>query len=91
MQKPEPEQWREVAWGLTVGSQAGFLLVAPVLLGLVVGYVIDTQLKTLPLITLLLVLIGMITGPMLVYRWVLQRVAHRMEQQPPESSDHPES
>lgn len=89
-QEPQHEQWRDVAWGLTVGSQAGFLLVFPVLLGLALGYIVDTHLKTLPLFTLLLVLVGMIVGPVMVYRWVLQRVANRMQQRPPETSPPPE-
>lgn len=88
MQEPQQEHWQDLAWGLTVGSQAGFMLVFPVLLGLAVGYGLDTYLKTLPLFTLLLVLLGIIAGPVLVYRWVLQRVASRMKQK--ESSEPPQ-
>lgn len=71
----------DAAWVLGVGSQAGVTLAGLVLTGLVVGYLIDRQLGTLPWITLALTLIGAITGPILVYRMVTRAVRARIESQ----------
>lgn len=81
-QKP-PERWgtfRDIAWVLGVGSQAGLMLAVPVLLGLVVGYLLDRRLGTLPWITLVLTLIGIVSGPIMVYRLVTRAVRDRFEQ-----------
>lgn len=81
-QKP-PERWgtfRDVTWVLGVGSQAGLMLTVPVLLGLAVGYLLDQRLGTLPWITLVLTLIGVVSGPIMVYRLVTRAVKDRLEQ-----------
>lgn len=82
-QKPE-QQWADVAWVLAVGGQAGLMLAAPVLLGLVVGYLIDQWLGSLPWITLLLTFVGIIVGPIYIYRWVLKTVKVRLEHKGPD-------
>lgn len=83
-EKPKPEQtakpWGDAAWVLAMGSQAGLMLACPVLGALAVGYLVDRQLGTLPVITLILTFIGMIAGPVLVYRWVTRAVAARTGQ-----------
>ncbi len=73
-------QWSDTAWALAMGGQAGLMLACPVLGALALGYLIDRQLGTLPWITLVLTLFGMIVGPILVYRWVTRAVAARMGQ-----------
>ncbi|MBN1954521.1 MAG: AtpZ/AtpI family protein [Anaerolineae bacterium] len=71
---------RDTVWVLGVGSQAGVMLAAPVLLGLLAGYFLDKLLGTLPLFTLVFVLIGMIGGPIIVYRMVTRAVKSHLEQ-----------
>lgn len=80
-QKP-PEGWgtfRDIAWVLGIGSQAGLTLAVPVLLGLAVGYLLDRHLGTLPWITLVLTLVGIVSGPIMVYRLVTRAVKDRLE------------
>ncbi len=83
-QKPDVKQdakpWGDAAWVLAVGSQAGLMLACPVLGALAVGYLVDRQLGTLPWITLVLTFIGIVVGPIMVYRWVTRTVAARLGQ-----------
>lgn len=69
-----PKIPKDAWWVLSVGSQAGLMLVLPVLLGMAVGYWLDRQLGTLPWITLGLTLAGTVGGPVMVYRWVVLQV-----------------
>lgn len=71
----------ETWWVLSVGSQAGLMLVGPVLLGIAAGYWLDRQLGTLPVITLVLTLAGAVGGPIIVYRWVILQVGTYMNRQ----------
>ncbi len=71
----------ETWWVLSVGSQAGLMLVGPVLLGIAAGYWLDRQLGTLPVITLVLTLAGAVGGPIMVYRWVILQVGTYMNRQ----------
>lgn len=73
--------WGDIAWVLVMGAQGGLMLAAPVLAGLVVGYWLDTSLDTLPWITLVLALLGTVTGPLLLYRWVMSVVRRRIGRQ----------
>ncbi len=73
-------QWADAAWVLAIGGQAGFMLACPVLGALALGYVVDRQLGTLPWITLVLTLVGMVVGPVIVYRWVVRVVKARVDQ-----------
>lgn len=79
MKSRKPTDWKDMAWALALATQVGGAIAVPVLLGLVVGWWIDRQLNTLPLITLLLTLIATIGGPVLAYRWVTTAVDSRME------------
>ncbi len=85
--KPVPKIPGEAWWVLSVGSQAGLMLVLPVLLGLAGGYWLDRQLGTLPWITLALTLVGAISGPIMVYRWVVVQVGARMNRQDQSSQE----
>lgn len=72
--------WQDTLWVLAIGGQAGLLIAIPVLLGLGLGYLLDRTLDTLPWITLLLTVVGMVGGPILVYRWVSTTVKDKLEQ-----------
>jgi len=72
---------KNAVWVLAVGSQIGLSIALPVVLGLAVGYWIDTRLGSLPWITLLLTLIGTIAGPILAYRWAISTVRRRFEEE----------
>lgn len=65
---------KDAVWVLAVGSQLGLSIALPVIIGLAVGYWIDTRLGTLPWITLLLTLIGTVIGPIIAYRWVISTI-----------------
>ena len=71
---------KDAVWVLAVGSQLGLSIALPVILGLAVGYWIDTRLGTLPWITLVLTLIGAVVGPIFAYRWVISTVRTRFEE-----------
>lgn len=87
------DQWADIAWVLGIGGQAGLMLAFPVLLALALGYLLDRWLNTLPWITLVFMFLGMIAGPFLVYRWVVKRVARRIEHRPtpPPATSDPDS
>jgi ATP synthase protein I len=72
--------FKSAAWVLAMGSQLGLSIALPVLIGLAVGYWIDTRLGSLPWITLLLTLIGAISGPIVAYRWVITTIRKRLEE-----------
>ncbi len=73
-------KWQDTAWVLALGGQAGLLIAFPVLLGLAGGYFLDRALDTLPFITLFFTLIGIIGGPILVYRWINSTVRKRLQE-----------
>lgn len=72
-------KWQDTLWVLAIGGEAGLMIAVPVLLGLGAGYFLDRTLGTLPWITLLLTVAGMVGGPVLVYRWVSTTVKDRLE------------
>lgn len=78
------DRWGDVAWVLAISAQGGLMVALPVVGGLAVGYWLDGLFGTLPWITLGLVLIGAMIGPVLLYRWALtvvnQRVGQRIEE-----------
>ena len=76
---------KDAIWVLAVGSQLGLSIALPVIIGLAVGYWIDTRLHTLPWITLLLTLVGAVVGPIFVYRWVVSTIRKRFEEEGEES------
>ncbi len=72
------EDWKEAIWAIAVATQAGGAIAFPVLMGLAVGWWIDNRLHTLPWITLLLTLVGIVVGPIIAYRWVTGSVKQHM-------------
>ncbi|GEM_PF-441216 len=76
---------KDAVWVLAVGSQLGLSIALPVILGLTVGYWLDTRLHTLPWITLLLTLVGAVVGPIFAYRWVITTIRKRFEEEGEES------
>ncbi len=60
------------------------MIAAPVLIGIGVGYWLDSTIGTIaairvPIFSLVLAAIGSILGPITLYRWTVQAVQHRME------------
>lgn len=55
------------------------MIAFPVLIGLGLGFFLDRRLDTLPWLTLILTLMGMVGGPVLVYHWVQSTVRERLE------------
>ena len=80
MAKKQGVSFKDAVWVLAVGSQMGLSIALPVILALAVGYWLDTRLGTLPWITLLLVLVGTVSGPIIAYRWVTSAVRKRFEE-----------
>ena len=80
MAKKQGVGFKDAAWVLAVGGQLGLSIALPVIIGLAVGYWIDTRLGSLPWVTLLLTLVGTISGPIIVYRWVVHTMRKRFEE-----------
>ena len=72
-------KWFDVAWVLMMGAQGGLMISLPVLIGLALGFWLDNQFDTLPWISLGLVLVGAIIGPIMIHRWVTSSVAQQVE------------
>lgn len=72
-------KWIDAAWVLSMGARGGLVIVLPVFAGLVLGYWLDTQLGTLPFVSIALTLAGGIAGPIVLYRWVVSAVNQWME------------
>ena len=66
------------------------MVAGPVLLGLALGYTLDAMLGTLPWLTLGLVLVGTMLGPVFLYKWVTSVVKHRMNSKNSQSEERPE-
>ncbi|MGD1996254.1 MAG: AtpZ/AtpI family protein [Anaerolineae bacterium] len=79
-------KWGDVAWVLAISAQGGLMVALPVVGGLALGYWLDKHFGTLPWITLALVLIGAMSGPVVLYRWVLSVVKQREERKDEENS-----
>jgi len=73
------DRWKGIAWMLAISAQGGLMVALPVVGGLALGYWLDIQFGTLPWITLILTLIGAMSGPVLLHRWALSAVKRRME------------
>ena len=63
-------KWQDRIWVVSVAGQAGLFIAFPVILGFVVGLLIDRQLNTVILFSVLLAMAGFGGGVFLVYRWV---------------------
>ena len=80
MSKKYGTSFKDVVWVLAVASQSGLSIALPVLIGLAVGYWLDTRFGTLPWLALLLTLVGAAIGPVITYRWVISSVRRRLEE-----------
>lgn len=69
-QTNQETKWQDRIWVLSVAGQAGLFIAFPVILGFVVGLLIDRQLNTVILFSVLLAMTGFGAGVYLVYRWV---------------------
>ena len=75
----QKDKYRGAFWALAVGTQGGLMVALPVVIALALGYWLDRQFGTLPWITLGLTLIGAISGPIVLFRWVTRVVKRRTE------------
>jgi F0F1-type ATP synthase assembly protein I len=73
------DKWGDIGWMLAISAQGGLMVAMPVVVGLAVGYMLDRHFGTLPWLTLVLTLIGAMSGPVLLHRWALSAVKRRME------------
>ena len=80
-EEPIQTKWQERIWILAVAGQAGFLIAFPVIVGVAVGIMLDRQLNTIILFTILLATAGFGAGAFLVYRWVKTTVYKRLQKQ----------
>ncbi len=78
------EQIKEVTkhlWILGLSIQAALVIALPVLLGLGVGWWLDGLLNSFPWITVVLTAVGILAGPIIVYRWVTRKVEQRLRKE----------
>lgn len=69
-QTNQDTKWQERIWVLSVAGQAGLFIAFPVILGFVVGLLLDRQFNTVILFSVLLAMAGFGGGVYLVYHWV---------------------
>ena len=69
-QTNQDNKWQDRIWVVSVAGQEGLFIAFPVILGFVVGLLIDRQLNTVILFSVLLAMAGFGGGVFLVYRWV---------------------
>ena len=69
-QTNQDTKWQDRIWVVSVAGQAGLYIAFQVILGFVVGLLIDRQLNTVILFSVLLAMAGFGGGVFLVYRWV---------------------
>jgi len=72
-------EWMDAAWVLVMGAQGGLMIALPVLVGLALGFWLDSQFGTLPWISIVLTLVGATIGPIMLYRWVTSSVTTHLE------------
>jgi len=78
------KQLKEVTkhfWILAFSTQAALAIALPVLLGVGVGWWLDSHLNTFPWITVVLTAVGIFAGPIIVYRWITRRVEERLRKE----------
>ncbi|MGD1992678.1 MAG: AtpZ/AtpI family protein [Anaerolineae bacterium] len=73
------DNWSDIAWVLAIGAQGGLMVALPAVAGLALGFWLDNQFGTLPWLTLIFTLIGAMSGPVVLYRWVTSVVRERMK------------
>ena len=74
-------KWQDRIWVLSVAGQAGLYIAFPVILGFVLGLLLDRALNTVILFSVLLAMTGFGGGVFLVYRWVQNTVKKRLDEQ----------
>lgn len=74
-------KWPERIWIMAVAGQAGLFIAIPVVVGFGLGILLDRQLNTLILFAVLFAMLGFGGGSYLVYTWVKNTVAKRLEEQ----------
>jgi F0F1-type ATP synthase assembly protein I len=81
-QTNQGSKWQDRIWLMSVAGQAGLYIAFPVILGFVVGLLLDRQFNTVILFSVLLAMAGFGGGVFLVYRWVQTTVKkHLAERQ----------
>jgi F0F1-type ATP synthase assembly protein I len=73
-------KWQDRIWVLSVAGQAGLFIAFPVILGFIVGLLIDRFLNTVILFSVLLAMAGFGGGVFLVYRWVQTTVKKHLDE-----------
>lgn len=66
------------------------MLAMPVLVAIALGYWLDMRYDSLPWITLGLTVIGVVTGPILLHRWMKTVVKKRMAEHEDDQEEKPE-
>jgi F0F1-type ATP synthase assembly protein I len=84
------DNWRDIAWVLAIGAQGGLLVALPAVAGLALGFWLDNQFGTLPWLTLICTLIGAMSGPVVLHRWVTKVVRQRTESRMEKKEDEEE-
>lgn len=79
-QTNQDTKWQDRIWVLSVAGQAGLFIAFPVILGFVVGLLLDRQFNTVILFSVLLAMAGFGGGVFLVYRWVQTTVKKHLEE-----------
>ena len=74
-------KWQDRIWVMSVAGQAGLYIAFPVILGFVIGLLLDRQFNTVILFSVLLAMAGFGGGVFLVYRWVQTTVKKRLDEQ----------
>lgn len=81
----QSSQWPERIWIMAVAGQAGLYIAIPVIAGFGLGLLLDRQLNTIILFAVLFAMLGFGGGAYLVYNWVKNTVAKRMEEKKKEA------
>lgn len=83
-------KFSDVVLVLVLGAQGGLMLALPALASIALGYWLDMRYDSLPWITLGLTIIGVVTGPILLHRYMKTVVKKRMREQEDDQEEKPE-
>ena len=76
----QSSKWQDRIWVMSVAGQAGLFIAFPVILGFGLGLLLDRQLNTFILFSVLFAMAGFGGGVYLVYRWVQNTVKKRLDE-----------
>jgi F0F1-type ATP synthase assembly protein I len=76
----QSSKWQDRIWIMSVAGQAGLFIAFPVILGFGLGLLLDRQLNTVILFSVLFAMTGFGGGVFLVYRWVQNTVQKRLDE-----------